>query len=162
MATSIHAPSRKREEPAKRLYVWRNPGTVIDRNGMPVSTIGEHWRVNNVARAELINWDLIDTAPDIKDTAKAWVVHLIESLAPLTAARCFCEFRHFVVVAKPLQSLDDITYPVLESSCDIALPRINGVYVAAAAAHLQFRLHDLNQAPFLGVHECLIQILRLG
>ena len=50
---------------------------------------------------------------------------------------------------------------VLESPCDIALSGINGVHVAAAAAHLQFCLHDLNQAPFLGVHELLIQILRL-
>jgi hypothetical protein len=44
--------------------------------------------LNNVARAELLNWDLIDIAPDIKDTAKAWLVHLIESRAPLTAVRC--------------------------------------------------------------------------
>jgi integrase len=116
MSAAIHAPSSKKEEPANRLYVWRNPGTVIDRNGIPVSTNGEHWRVNNVARAELLNWDSIDTAPDIKDTAKAWVVHLIESLAPLTAARCFGEFRHFVAVAKPLKSLHDITYPVLEAA----------------------------------------------
>ena len=116
MPAAIHAASNKKAEPANRLYVWRNPGTVIDRNGIPVSTNGEQWRVNNVARAELLNWDLVATAPDIKDTAKAWVVHLIESLAPLTAARFFCEFRHFVVVAKPLKSLHDITYPVLEAA----------------------------------------------
>ena len=63
-----------------------------------------------------LNWDLIDTAPDIKDTAKAWVVHLLESLAPLTAARFFCQFRYFVAVAKPLESLHEITYPVLEAA----------------------------------------------
>ena len=101
MPAAIYAPSNKKAEPANRLYVWRNPGTVIDRNGIPVSTNGEQWRVNNVARAELLNWDLVATAPDIKDTAKAWVVHLLESLAPLTAARFFCEFRHFVAVARP-------------------------------------------------------------
>ena len=116
MSAAIHTPSNNQEKPAKRLYVWRNPGTVIDRNGLPVSTNGEQWRVNNVARAELLNWDLVDTAPDIKDTAKAWVVHLLESLAPLTAARFFCQFRYFVAVAKPLESLHEITYPVLEAA----------------------------------------------
>jgi len=116
MQASNHAAVRKTAEPAKRLYVWRNPGTVIDRNGMPVSTNGEGWRVNNAARSDLINWDLIDTAPDIKDTVKAWVAHLIESMAPLTAARCFCEFKHFIAITKPLYSLHDITYPVLESA----------------------------------------------
>ena len=116
MQASIHAVLRKTEEPVKRLYVWRNPGTVIDRNGMPVSTNGERWRVNNVARSDLINWDLIDTAPDIKDTVKAWVVHLIESMAPLTAARCFSEFKHFIAITKPLYSLHDVTYPVLEAA----------------------------------------------
>jgi len=50
----------------------------------------------------------------------------------------------------------------LESPRDIALTGVDGVYVAAAAAHLQFSFHDLNQAPFLGVYELLIQILRLG
>ena len=39
---------------------------------------------------------------------------------------------------------------------------ITGVHVAAAAAHLEFRLHDLSEAPFLGVHEPLIQVFRLG
>ena len=116
MRASIHTPSGKREEAARRLYVWRNLGTVIDRNGMPVSTNGERWRLNNVARAELLNWDLIDIAPDIKDTAKAWVVHLIESRAPLTAVRCFCEFKHFVAVVQPLRSSHAITYPVLEAA----------------------------------------------
>ena len=116
MPASIHASSSKREDPAKRQYVWRNPGTVIDRNGLPVSTNGEHWRVNDVARAHLLNWDTIDTAPDIKNTAKAWVAHLIESLAPLTASRGFCEFRHFLAVAPPINSLHDITYPLLEAA----------------------------------------------
>jgi hypothetical protein len=50
----------------------------------------------------------------------------------------------------------------LQPPCDIALPGINGVHVAAAVTHLQFSPYDLNQPPFLGVHELLIQILRLG
>ena len=57
--------------------------------------------MNNVARAELLNWGLVDTAPDIKDTAKAWVVHLLESLAPLTAARCFASSGTLSLLPSP-------------------------------------------------------------
>ena len=49
-----------------------------------------------------------------------------------------------------------------ESPCDITFSGIDGVHMTAAAAHLEFTLHDLHQAPFLGINELLIQFLRLG
>lgn len=116
MPAPLEVPLRKAASPVKPLYVWRNPGSVIDRNGMPVSTLGQRWRVNNAVRSELLNWDLLDTATDVKDTAKAWIAHMIESRAPLTAARCFCELKHFIAIAKPMHSLRDVTYPLLETA----------------------------------------------
>ena len=83
-----------------------------------MSTVGECWRVNNAARCGLLNWGLIDTPPDIKDTAKAWVVHLLESNAPLTVANCFSEFKYFIAVAEPFECLHDLTYPALEGTLE--------------------------------------------
>ena len=51
---------------------------------------------------------------------------------------------------------------VRQACSDVALLSISGEDVAAAAARLQFGLYDLDQSPFLGIHELLIQILRLG
>lgn len=105
-------------EPARQLYEWRNPGRVIDRNGMPVSTVGERWRVNSAVRCGLLNWDLMDTGPDLKDTVKAWVAHLIESNAPLTVANHFSDFKYFIATAGSFESLHDLTYPALEEALD--------------------------------------------
>jgi hypothetical protein len=44
---------------------------------------------------------------------------------------------------------------------DVALPGMDGVYMATPAAQLGFRLHDLNQSSFFGIHEALIQVLGL-
>ncbi|MGH9396092.1 MAG: hypothetical protein ACRD18_04500 [Terriglobia bacterium] len=118
MRISIDDPFREAVNPARRLYVWRNPGAVIDRDGMRVSTAEERWRVNNVGHSGLLNWDRMDTAPDIKDSVKAWVAHLIESKAPLTAANRFGDFKHFSAVTGHLQSMHDITYPVLEGALE--------------------------------------------
>jgi integrase len=118
MQGARHASFDKAVQPVKQLYEWQNPGRVIDRNGIPVSTVGECWRVNNAARCGLLNWGLIDTPPDIKDTAKAWVVHLLESNAPLTVANCFSEFKYFIAVAEPFECLHDLTYPALEGTLE--------------------------------------------
>ena len=117
MQAAIHASSDKTEEPAKRLYEWRNPGKVIDRNGIPVSTSGENWRVNNVARAELLNWDLIDTASRYQGHRESVGGAFARiKLAPLTAAQLLLRVQAFLALAKPLKSLHEITYPVLEAS----------------------------------------------
>lgn len=116
MPNPIQVRFRQTVQHVKQSYAWRNPGTVIDRNGLPVSTTGELWRVNTVSRSGLLNWNLLDAAPDIKDTMKAYVVHVIESRAPLTAVRFLNAFRHFVAVAKPVGSLHNLSYQVLEGA----------------------------------------------
>ncbi|MCI0627181.1 MAG: hypothetical protein L0387_36970, partial [Acidobacteria bacterium] len=108
--------SQKKSKHAMLRYVWRNPGTVIDRSGLPVNTTQERWQLNEVTRPASVNWNLIETATDIKDSMKAYVAHSIESQAPLTAFRIFEDLRHFLCVAGPLPSLRDVTYLVLEQA----------------------------------------------
>ena len=116
MSPRIRTRSRKTAEPAKPLYVWWNPGTVIDRNGFPVDTKGEIWRLNDISRARRLNWDLSDTATDIKDSMKAYAVHSIESQGPLTIGCIAQGLRHFLSIAGRLESLQHLNYSVLEAA----------------------------------------------
>ncbi len=116
MSVPIHVRVRGAPEPAKPLYVWRNPGTVIDRNGLPVSTKAEVWRLNDVSRAERLNWDLCNTAADVKDSMKAFAVHSIESQAPVTVGRIVDALGYFLSSIQPLRSLRDLNYRVLEAA----------------------------------------------
>ena len=113
MSPPIRTRSRKTAEP---LYVWWNPGTVIDRYGFPVNTKGEIWRLNDISRARRLNWDLSDTATDIKDSMKAYAVHSIESQGPLTIGCIAQGLRHFLSIAGRLESLQDLNYSVLEAA----------------------------------------------
>lgn len=97
-------------------YAWKNPGAVIDRGGHVVSTKQECWRLNEVTRAVIVNWDHIGCAGDVKDSMKAFLVHSIESHAPQTTHRIFTDLRQLISVISPLRSLKALTYPVLEGA----------------------------------------------
>lgn len=86
MLISIRAPNPKKVLQDQSRFVWQNPGTVIDRNRFPVNTKDEVWRLNEVSRAEQINWTLLKTASDVKDSMKAYAAHVIETRATQTAA----------------------------------------------------------------------------
>ena len=72
---------RRKAKSVRPRYVWNNPGTVIDRSGHVVSTKQECWRLNEVTRPVIVNWNGIESAPDIKDSMKAYLAHVIESNA---------------------------------------------------------------------------------
>src|SRR5216683_2216493 len=80
---------RRKAKSVRPRYVWNNPGTVIDRSGHVVSTKQECWRLNEVTRPVIVNWNGIESAPDIKDSMKAYLAHVIESNAPQTTQGTF-------------------------------------------------------------------------
>ena len=108
----VHA-TEKSKGPRPR-YSWKNPGVVIDRSGHIVNTKEECWRLNEVTRAVIVNWNHIRSAADVKDSMKAFIVHSIEAHAPQTTKRIFNELQTLVSVTGRLRSLTAVTYPVLE------------------------------------------------
>lgn len=117
--------------------VWKNPGAVIDRSGHLVSTQQEIWRLNEVTRPLIVNWDRLASAADIKDSMKAYLVHSIESHAPQTTHAIFRDLRQFVSVAGPLRSLKALTFPVLERG--LAEMRARGPEVRFRAVQQWYR-----------------------
>ena len=87
----VHA--RKSSKSLRPRYAWKNPGVVIDRSGHTVSTKQECWRLNEVTRAVIVNWKLMENAADIEDAMKAYVVHSIEAHAPHTTCQIFKDLR---------------------------------------------------------------------
>ena len=98
------------------LFVWDNPGKVIDRNGRPVDTKGEKWELQDPSDNIALNWDTLKTTADIKDAIKSHVAHTIESQAPKTAHQVFKQLKYCMDRLPPLNSAWDITYEVLESA----------------------------------------------
>jgi integrase len=96
-------------------YVWHNPGKIIDRNGRLVVTAGSVWLLNNVPEDLQINWNLIDTATDVKDAMKAYVAYGIEAKSPGAAWTEFNHIKYCIEQLPPISSIDDLTYPRLEA-----------------------------------------------
>jgi integrase len=105
---------RRKAKSVRPRYAWNNPGTVIDRSGYVVSTKQECWRLNEVTRPVIVNWNGIESAADIKDSMKAYLTHVIQSNAPQTTQGTFKYLKQFISLAKPLRSVKALTYPVLE------------------------------------------------
>lgn len=97
------------------LFVWDNPGKIFDRNGRPVDTTGEIWRLQEPSNNIDLNWDTLDAAPDIKDAIKAYLAYTIESQSPITANQVFTQLKYCLVRLPAFNSAAEITYEILES-----------------------------------------------
>lgn len=99
-------------------YIWNNPGKIIDRQGYPVVTAGEVWELHDPLSHLPLDWNKLQTAPDVKDAFKSYLAHVIESQAPRSAAIVFRYLRGFLSLTPTLSSLRDLTYARLESVLD--------------------------------------------
>ncbi len=139
----VHA--RKSSKSLRPRYAWKNPGVVIDRSGHTVSTKQECWRLNEVTRAVIVNWKLMENAADIEDAMKAYVVHSIEAHAPHTTCQIFKDLRSLLSVTGPLRSLAALTYPVLERA--LAEMRRRGAGVRFRATQQWYRWGVAQEVP---------------
>lgn len=98
------------------LFVWDNPGKVIDRNGRPVDTTGAVWRLQDPTENIYLNWDGLHAASDVKDAIKAHVAHIIEAHAPRTAYQVFKQLKYCLTRLPTFDSAWEITYELLESA----------------------------------------------
>jgi integrase len=97
------------------LYVWENPGRVIDRNGRPVYTTGTVWLLQDPSDNINLNWDTLHVPADLKDAAKDHVAHAIEALAPKTAHQIFKQLKYCFSRLPPLRSAWNLSFEVMES-----------------------------------------------
>lgn len=100
----------------KCLSVWSNPGRVIDRNGRAVDTSKEIWQLHEPTNNVNINWDRIQTAPDIKEAMKAHVASTIESSAPHTAHQVYTQLKYCFARLPRFSSTLDISYEAIEEA----------------------------------------------
>lgn len=98
----------------KLLYVWHNPIKVIDRNGRPVGTTGDIWKLQDPSDNINLNWSLLKTAPDIKDSIRAFTEHNIEAYAPKTVHQVFKQLKYCLERLPQFDSAWDIDFPKLE------------------------------------------------
>src|SRR5947209_3529847 len=97
------------------LYVWSNPGKAIDRDGRVIDTSCEVWTIPLIGEIVSINWNLVITAPDVKDAMKAFVFHSIETQAAKAASTIYWYLKYVVMQVGPLDSTYDLTFEVMES-----------------------------------------------
>lgn len=108
------------------LFVWKNPGKVIDRNGRPVITTGKVWALQDPSDNLDLNWDTLNTAADIKDAIKSYIAHTIESQAPKTAHQVFKQLKYCFARLPPFNSILDVTYEVIEGAIANARIELKG------------------------------------
>jgi integrase len=96
------------------IYVWDNPGIVLDRNGRVVDTTGVVWLLYILGEDDQINWDLLDTAADIKDSLKSYTAHVIESQAPGAARTMFYHMKCALHKLPTPPSLNGLNFSWLE------------------------------------------------
>jgi hypothetical protein len=81
--------SKASAAPPEILFVWDNPGRVIDRNGYVVETSPEIWLLHDPIRFRQLDWTTINTASDIKEAMKAYAAYCIQAYEPATPRALF-------------------------------------------------------------------------
>ncbi|MDT5270386.1 MAG: hypothetical protein QOH49_2572 [Acidobacteriota bacterium] len=114
MSGLIQSFSQPSSSATKPLYVWHNPGKVIDRNRRPVDTTGDIWLLQDPSDNIPLNWSLLNTAPDIKDSIRAFTEHNIGAYAPTTAHQVFKQLKYCLERLPQFDSAWDIDFPKLE------------------------------------------------
>jgi integrase len=104
----------------ERLFVWEDPGRVIDRDGRPVITSGTIWALQDPSDNINLNWDTLLTARDIKDAIKCYEAHLIETCAPKTAHQVFKQLKYCFVRLPWFNSAFEIGYEQIEAAIAVA------------------------------------------
>jgi integrase len=98
------------------LFVWANPGKVIDRNGRPVDTTGNIWSLQDPTANINLNWNTLITAADIKIAIQCFLAYMIEMYAPKTAHHFFKELKYCLVRLPPFKTNSDISYEAIEGA----------------------------------------------
>jgi integrase len=102
-------------EASRPLYVWPNPGKLIDRNRRAVNTTVKRWTLHEPAVATHISWDKVKVARDIKDSMKAFIAHEIESQAPTGVGTTYHHLKNFASSIKSVHSAWDLGFEKLEA-----------------------------------------------
>lgn len=98
------------------LYTWDNPGKILDRKGYAVDVSEERWIVSDFLHNRFLDWNKVIVGIDVKDAMKAYIAHCIESLAAGSAEAAYVSLRYFLSRIPFINSLHDLTYPLLESA----------------------------------------------
>ncbi len=99
---------------SRALYVWDNPGKLIDRSGRVIDVSGEVWPLSDYSGDCHINWNLVTTATDLKDSMKAYLGHVVESQSPSAASSVFEHLKKCLNYLSPRTSLRNLNYVHLE------------------------------------------------
>lgn len=98
------------------LFVWDNPGKIIDRNGRPVNTRGRVWSLQDPSDNIDLNWDTLIAEPDIEEAIQCFVAYTIETYAPKTAHQVFKQLKYCFVRLPSFKTNSDITYEAIEGA----------------------------------------------
>ncbi len=111
----------RRREPAHEsepLFVWNNPGKLVARNGCVINTATQIWRLPGTAGVLCLNWANVTTAPDINNTLKAYLAHIIEAKEFGTAKTTFDHLKHVICELLTLNSLEELHPATLEGALE--------------------------------------------
>jgi len=100
----------------KRLFRWKNPGRVIDRNGRPVTTTGKVWELQDPTDNIDLNWDTLLVAPDTKDAIRCFLAYIIEKYAPRTAHQVFKQLKYCFARLPSFCTTFEISYEQIEAA----------------------------------------------
>lgn len=100
----------------RALFVWDNPGKIIDRNGRPVDTRGRVWRLQEPSDNIDLNWDTLIVEPDIEAAIQCFLAYTIETHAPKTAHQVFKQLKYCFVRLPPFRTNSDISYEAIEGA----------------------------------------------
>lgn len=96
------------------IYVWPNPGRVIDRNRRAVDTSGKRWTIYEPSVVTHLVWDSFDTAEDVQDSMMAFTAHELESHAPTGVGTTFHHLKNLASFLPRIDSAWDLSFPMLE------------------------------------------------
>lgn len=116
MSNRIQIPPNPISPAIRSLYVWQNPGKVIDRNGRPVDTTGDIWEPQDPSDNISLNWDTLKAAPDVKDAIRAFITYNIETYAPKTVHQVFKQLKYCLNILPDFNSAWDMDFMSLESA----------------------------------------------
>jgi integrase len=106
-ALRLQPPAQPEED---RLYVWKNPGQVVDRRGYSVDTTGELWVLHEPTQYIQLDWTQLKVPEDLKDSVKAFLASQIEAKAARTVNLLYAELLYFLKRLAPRVGLQDLTY----------------------------------------------------
>lgn len=98
------------------LFVWDNPGKIIDRNGRPLDTKGRVWSLQDPSDNIDLNWDTLVVAPDIEEAVQCFLAYTIETYAPKTAHQVFKQLKYCFVRLPSFKTSSDISYEAIEGA----------------------------------------------